>query len=161
MADALATGTTEEWFERLRDAQIPAVPYNRVDDLFDDEHLAAVGFWETMEHPTEGTLLQCRDADHVRRRAPAARRAGAAAGRRHRSRARRARRRELTGEPMGRLEGQRAVVSASGGKMGGTIALHLAAEGCDVALNDLDAALTAPYAEQIRAMGRRRARGHG
>jgi NAD(P)-dependent dehydrogenase (short-subunit alcohol dehydrogenase family) len=55
---------------------------------------------------------------------------------------------------MGRLEGQRAVVSASGGKMGGTIALHLAAEGCDVALNDLDAALTAPYAEQIRALGR-------
>jgi len=60
VADALATGTTEEWFERLRDAQIPAVPYNRVDDLFDDEHLAAVGFWETMEHPTEGTLLQVR-----------------------------------------------------------------------------------------------------
>ena len=55
---------------------------------------------------------------------------------------------------MGRLEGQRAVVSASGGKMDGTIALRLAAEGCDVALNDLDAALTAPYAEQIRAMGR-------
>ena len=46
------------------------------------------------------------------------------------------------------------MVSASGGKMGGTIALRLAAEGCDVALNDLDAALTAPYAEQIRAMGR-------
>ena len=35
---------------------------------------------------------------------------------------------------MGRLDGQRAVVSASGGKMGGAIALHLAAEGCDVAL---------------------------
>jgi len=60
VADALASGTTEEWFERLRDEQIPAVPYNRVDDLFDDEHLAAVGFWETMEHPTEGTLLQFR-----------------------------------------------------------------------------------------------------
>jgi len=55
---------------------------------------------------------------------------------------------------MGRLDGQRAVVTASGGKMGGTIALRLAAEGCDVALNDLDAALTAPYAEQIRAEDR-------
>jgi crotonobetainyl-CoA:carnitine CoA-transferase CaiB-like acyl-CoA transferase len=60
VADALRTGTTSEWFERLRTAQIPAVPYNRVDDLFDDEHLAAVGFWETVEHPTEGTLLQIR-----------------------------------------------------------------------------------------------------
>ena len=55
---------------------------------------------------------------------------------------------------MGRLEAKRAIVTASGGKMGGTIALHLAREGCDVALNDLDASLTAPYAEQIRALGR-------
>jgi crotonobetainyl-CoA:carnitine CoA-transferase CaiB-like acyl-CoA transferase len=60
VADALASGTTEEWFGRLRDAGIPAVPYNRVDDLFDDEHLDEVGFWEEFEHPTEGTLLQCR-----------------------------------------------------------------------------------------------------
>ena len=58
VADALRTGTTQEWFDRLRAAQIPAVPYNRVDDLFDDEHLAAVGFWEKVDHPTEGTLLQ-------------------------------------------------------------------------------------------------------
>jgi NAD(P)-dependent dehydrogenase (short-subunit alcohol dehydrogenase family) len=53
-----------------------------------------------------------------------------------------------------RLEGQRAVVTASGGKMGGTIAVHLAAEGCDIALNDLEADFTAPYAEQIAALGR-------
>lgn len=55
---------------------------------------------------------------------------------------------------MGRLEGKRAVVTASGGRMGGTIAVRLAAEGCNVALNDLEADLTAPYAEQIRAQGR-------
>jgi NAD(P)-dependent dehydrogenase (short-subunit alcohol dehydrogenase family) len=53
-----------------------------------------------------------------------------------------------------RLVGQRAVVTASGGKMGGTIAVHLATEGCDVALNDLEAGFTAPYAEQIAALGR-------
>jgi crotonobetainyl-CoA:carnitine CoA-transferase CaiB-like acyl-CoA transferase len=34
------------------------VPYHRVDDLFDDPHLDDVGFWEQVEHPTEGTLLQ-------------------------------------------------------------------------------------------------------
>jgi NAD(P)-dependent dehydrogenase (short-subunit alcohol dehydrogenase family) len=55
---------------------------------------------------------------------------------------------------MTRFEGRRAIVTASGGKMGGAIALRLAAEGCDVALNDVDAAFTAPYAEQIRALGR-------
>jgi crotonobetainyl-CoA:carnitine CoA-transferase CaiB-like acyl-CoA transferase len=60
VADALRKDTTHAWFERLRAAQIPAVPYNRVDDLFDDDHLAAVGFWEKVEHPTEGTLLQFR-----------------------------------------------------------------------------------------------------
>src|SRR5262245_41341746 len=58
VADALQGGTTREWFQRLREAQIPAVPYNRVEDLFDDEHLAEVGFWEVVDHPTEGTLLQ-------------------------------------------------------------------------------------------------------
>jgi NAD(P)-dependent dehydrogenase (short-subunit alcohol dehydrogenase family) len=54
---------------------------------------------------------------------------------------------------MSRLAAQRAVVTASGGKMGGTIATHLAREGCSVALNDLDADLTAPYAQRIRDLG--------
>ena len=58
VGDHLATATTTEWFDRLSAAGIPAVPYNRVDDLFDDPHLADVGFWEEVEHPTEGTLLQ-------------------------------------------------------------------------------------------------------
>jgi crotonobetainyl-CoA:carnitine CoA-transferase CaiB-like acyl-CoA transferase len=31
-----------------------------VEDLFHDEHLADVGFWETVDHPTEGPLLQFR-----------------------------------------------------------------------------------------------------
>lgn len=58
VADALVHDTTAHWFERFRAVGIPAVPYNRVDDLFVDPHLEAVGFWEEMEHPTEGTLLQ-------------------------------------------------------------------------------------------------------
>jgi crotonobetainyl-CoA:carnitine CoA-transferase CaiB-like acyl-CoA transferase len=58
VGEALAQGTTAEWFERLTGAGIPAVPYNRVDDLFDDPHLDDVGFWQEVEHPTEGTLLQ-------------------------------------------------------------------------------------------------------
>ena len=58
VGEHLRTGTTAEWFERLRAANIPAAPYNRVDDLFDDPHLAAVGFWEEFDHPTEGPTLQ-------------------------------------------------------------------------------------------------------
>jgi crotonobetainyl-CoA:carnitine CoA-transferase CaiB-like acyl-CoA transferase len=60
VADNLAQATTQEWFDRFRAAGIPAVPYNRVDDLFTDEYLADVGFWETVDHPTEGRLLQFR-----------------------------------------------------------------------------------------------------
>ena len=58
IAEHLSTDSTAVWFERLTAAGIPAVPYNRVDDLFDDEHFAAVGLLEETEHPTEGTLLQ-------------------------------------------------------------------------------------------------------
>jgi crotonobetainyl-CoA:carnitine CoA-transferase CaiB-like acyl-CoA transferase len=58
VGDHLTSATTAEWFERLTAAGIPAVPYNRVDDLFDDPHLADVGFWQEVDHPTEGTLLQ-------------------------------------------------------------------------------------------------------
>ena len=56
---------------------------------------------------------------------------------------------------MDRVAGKRAVVTASGGKMGGAIALRLAEEGADVVLNDREPGLTATYAEQIRALGRR------
>src|SRR5262249_55418736 len=59
IAEHLATATTAAWFARLDGVGIPAAPYNRVDDLFDDPHFAAVGLWETVEHPTEGALLQC------------------------------------------------------------------------------------------------------
>jgi crotonobetainyl-CoA:carnitine CoA-transferase CaiB-like acyl-CoA transferase len=58
VGDHLRTDTTANWFARLSAAGIPAVPYNRVDDLFDDPHLNAVGFFEEVEHETEGRLLQ-------------------------------------------------------------------------------------------------------
>jgi crotonobetainyl-CoA:carnitine CoA-transferase CaiB-like acyl-CoA transferase len=58
VAGHLARDTTAVWFARFTDAGIPSVPYNRVDDLFDDPHFRAVGLLEEVEHPTEGRVLQ-------------------------------------------------------------------------------------------------------
>ena len=52
----LAERTTAEWLEAFDAANIPSMPINRPDDLLDDPHLAATGFWRTMEHPDLGTL---------------------------------------------------------------------------------------------------------
>ena len=52
----LATRTTAEWMELFEGSSVPVNAVNSLDDLHDDEHLRAVGFWSDMEHPTEGKL---------------------------------------------------------------------------------------------------------
>jgi crotonobetainyl-CoA:carnitine CoA-transferase CaiB-like acyl-CoA transferase len=59
VAEHLLRNTTAVWFERFTAAGIPSVPYNRVDDLFDDPHFRAVGLLEEVDHPSEGRVLQC------------------------------------------------------------------------------------------------------
>jgi crotonobetainyl-CoA:carnitine CoA-transferase CaiB-like acyl-CoA transferase len=76
VAEHLATDTTAVWFARFRAAEIPAAPYNAVEDVFDDEHFRAVGLFEEVDHPTEGRLLQCLtpitlDGDRVGNGTPA------------------------------------------------------------------------------------------
>ncbi|MPY91627.1 MAG: CoA transferase [Acidimicrobiia bacterium] len=56
----MTTRTTAEWLGALRAGGVPCAPVNRLEDLLEDPHLEAVGFWETVEHPTEGTLRQPR-----------------------------------------------------------------------------------------------------
>jgi crotonobetainyl-CoA:carnitine CoA-transferase CaiB-like acyl-CoA transferase len=56
LAEELARRSTSEWLEVLRAADIPACRVNSVDELFDNEHLAAVGFFSEVDHPTEGRL---------------------------------------------------------------------------------------------------------
>ncbi|MEO8560098.1 MAG: CoA transferase [Rhodospirillales bacterium] len=51
---------TAEWLALLRQAQIPCGAINTLDDLFDDEHLRAVGMFATVEHPSEGTIAAVR-----------------------------------------------------------------------------------------------------
>ena len=55
-ARVIATRTTEEWLGVFRHTDIPVTVLRSLDDLLDDEHLGATGFWQIVEHPTEGQL---------------------------------------------------------------------------------------------------------
>jgi len=52
----LATRATAEWMELFAGSNVPVNAVNSLDGLLGDEHLEAVGFWNEMEHPTEGKL---------------------------------------------------------------------------------------------------------
>lgn len=58
--EELALATTAHWLDLLPRHAIPVMPVRTVEELFDDEHLAAVGLFEDVEHPTEGPLVQAR-----------------------------------------------------------------------------------------------------
>ncbi|HEX9190320.1 MAG TPA: CoA transferase, partial [Vicinamibacteria bacterium] len=52
----VATRTTAEWLAALEHANVPHGPVNTLEDLLHDPQLEASGFWQTIEHPTEGRL---------------------------------------------------------------------------------------------------------
>jgi crotonobetainyl-CoA:carnitine CoA-transferase CaiB-like acyl-CoA transferase len=56
LSTQLQAKTTAEWVALFDQADIPASPVNSIDALFDDPHLKAVGFWQELDHPTEGKL---------------------------------------------------------------------------------------------------------
>ncbi|HZN23858.1 MAG TPA: CoA transferase [Burkholderiales bacterium] len=56
-AEALETRTTAEWLEIFDRCDVPAMPYHTLDSLMEDPHLADVGLFETIEHPTEGRIV--------------------------------------------------------------------------------------------------------
>ena len=60
LAGHLKTRTTADWLDILHRIDIPASPVNRLEDLLTDPHLAAVGAFETIDHPTEGPLRVTR-----------------------------------------------------------------------------------------------------
>lgn len=53
MAAIIAKRKTAEWIELLERHDIPVSRVNTIDDLFDDPHLAAVGFFRRETHHTE------------------------------------------------------------------------------------------------------------
>lgn len=56
LAQEIASRSTAEWLEAFAKVDIPAQRMNGLEDILADEHLAAIGYFETHEHPTEGTI---------------------------------------------------------------------------------------------------------
>jgi crotonobetainyl-CoA:carnitine CoA-transferase CaiB-like acyl-CoA transferase len=56
LAEIVAERTTAEWVELLRVADLPMTPVLSPEDLLDDEHLQALGFFRHEEHPSEGEV---------------------------------------------------------------------------------------------------------
>jgi crotonobetainyl-CoA:carnitine CoA-transferase CaiB-like acyl-CoA transferase len=49
LAETFATRTTQEWLDLLEALHVPAAPLRTTDELFDNPHLGAVGFFETVD----------------------------------------------------------------------------------------------------------------
>ena len=56
VAEELKKRTTAQWLEALERADIPVQRMNSLADIVADPHLAATGFFATVEHPSEGRL---------------------------------------------------------------------------------------------------------
>ena len=56
VAEVMPTRTSKEWLTLLEAADIPVMPMNTPEDLFDCPHLNAVGMFPIVDHPTEGKL---------------------------------------------------------------------------------------------------------
>jgi crotonobetainyl-CoA:carnitine CoA-transferase CaiB-like acyl-CoA transferase len=49
-----------EWRDLLERADIPVMPMHSLESILEDPHLTAVGFFQTIEHPTEGRIRQMK-----------------------------------------------------------------------------------------------------
>ncbi len=56
VTETMATRTTAEWLEALEKADIPVMPLHTPSSLMQDPHLKEVGFFEWVEHPSEGRI---------------------------------------------------------------------------------------------------------
>ena len=54
LREAAATHTTEEWMKLGEENRIPIMRANTLDEVLEDPHLKAVGFFDVREHPSEG-----------------------------------------------------------------------------------------------------------
>ncbi|MGM5034998.1 CaiB/BaiF CoA transferase family protein [Tardiphaga sp. 803_E3_N1_3] len=60
VAEVVATRPTDWWLQELERIDIPAVRLATIDSLIDDPHLKAIGFFDEIDHPTEGRIRAMR-----------------------------------------------------------------------------------------------------
>ncbi|GAA4225354.1 CoA transferase [Actinomadura meridiana] len=60
MDDHLTRRTTAEWQDVFERADIASSKVNAIEDLFEDEHLVATNFFESVDHPFVGPLRMAR-----------------------------------------------------------------------------------------------------
>ncbi|MGE0876809.1 MAG: CaiB/BaiF CoA transferase family protein [Burkholderiales bacterium] len=56
VAQEMRQRTTAEWLAALEDADIPVQRMNSLEDILADPHLAAIGYFREVEHPSEGRI---------------------------------------------------------------------------------------------------------
>lgn len=67
--------TTAEWAEALGAAGVPCMPVASLEDVVADKHLAEVGFWHEIDHPTEGRIRLMNPPYSLSKTPPSIRRA--------------------------------------------------------------------------------------
>jgi len=59
-AEGLRQKATSEWLEIFDATDVPAMPFQALDDLMLDPHLKDIGFFDLVQHPTEGPIWNMR-----------------------------------------------------------------------------------------------------
>lgn len=60
LADLFLTRSTAEWTRLLEEADIPVMPLHDLTSILDDPHLRETGFFESVDHPSEGRIRAMR-----------------------------------------------------------------------------------------------------
>jgi crotonobetainyl-CoA:carnitine CoA-transferase CaiB-like acyl-CoA transferase len=59
-AEGLRQKTTAEWIDIFDRTDVPAMPFQTLEQIMEDPHLKDIGFFETIEHPTEGKIINMK-----------------------------------------------------------------------------------------------------
>lgn len=56
LSEVIKTKTTKEWSATFKNASFPNGPVNKMKDVFEDEHVKAIGLVKELQHPDAGTV---------------------------------------------------------------------------------------------------------
>ena len=59
-AGLFSAETTAEWIEIFDRNDVPAMPFQTLEQIMQDPHLKDIGFFETIDHPTEGKIINMK-----------------------------------------------------------------------------------------------------